>query len=118
MIDVHQRVGAAIIVLGVVGAAWAAVQLWRRTVSPTFRAYVRLLAGLIALQAVFGIVLVIGGNRPTEGLHFIYGPATLLALPVAIGLSFGRDARGEASTLLLGCVAVVLLAARAVTTGG
>jgi hypothetical protein len=118
MTDVHQRVGAAIILLGLVGAVWGAVQLWRRSVSPTFRAYVRLLAALIALQAIFGIVLVIGGNRPTDGLHFIYGPATLLALPVAIGLSAGRDTRGEAGTLLVGCVAVVLLAARAVTTGG
>jgi heme A synthase len=117
MIGVHERIGASIIVLGAVGAAWALAQVWRRVVNPAYRVYVRFLAALIALQAVFGIVLVLTGYRPHEGLHFLYGPAVLLALPVAWRLGAPLDARGEAGALLAGCVAVVLLAIRAVATG-
>ncbi|HEY6379926.1 MAG TPA: hypothetical protein VI316_12175 [Candidatus Dormibacteraeota bacterium] len=118
MIGVHQRIGASIVALGAVGVVWAIVLLLRRTASPRFRMYVRLLAVLIAVQGALGILLVITGHRPVEGLHFVYGPVLLIALPVALRLGAPAELRRETRTLLWGCVAVVLLAIRAVSTGG
>lgn len=118
MIGVHQRIGASIVALGAAGVVWAIILLLRRTASPRFRVYVRLLAALIAVQGALGILLVITGHRPVEGLHFLYGPVLLIALPVALRLGVPGEPRRETRTLLGGCVAVVLLAIRAVGTGG
>jgi hypothetical protein len=114
---VHQRLANAVLLLGLVGALWAAQNLWRRRVSPALRAYLRLTEGAILVQALLGLGLFIGGRRPLQGLHWFYGPAVLLSLPVAWSLTRGRDERREAWGLLLGSLAVFLFSIRAVGTG-
>ena len=47
------------------------------------RAVLAVLASTFA-AAVIGAVLFVTGSRPTDPLHFLYGPAALIALPVAI----------------------------------
>lgn len=118
MVTVHRRLAEAVELLGVVGALWAAWCVYRRTPSPGLRVYVRLSLAVIAVQAALGIALAIGGRRPHDGLHLVYGPATLLALPVAMLIGARSDERGEHLALLGGCVAVVLLSIRAIQTGG
>jgi heme A synthase len=115
---VHQRLANAILLLGLVGTVWALENVLRRRVSPALRAYLRLTFLAIVLQGVVGIVLVATGNRPTDGLHWFYGPAALLSLPVAWSLSAGADQRREALALLGGSLAVFLFALRAIGTGG
>ncbi len=118
MVTVHHRLAEAVQLLGVVGALWAAWCVFRRTVSPGLRVYVLLSEAVIAVQAALGIGLAISGHRPAEGLHFLYGPLVLLALPVAMLIGSRTDERGEHLALLGGCAAVVLLSLRAISTGG
>jgi len=118
VVAIHQRLGAAILILGGVGAVVAVAGISRRRVSPTLRAYLRLTSLVIAVQAALGIALVIRGYRAHESLHFIYGPAVLLALPVAQFIGGRSDERREAIALFAGALAVFLLAIRAVGTGG
>ncbi|MEO8436839.1 MAG: hypothetical protein ABI562_00165 [Chloroflexota bacterium] len=40
--------------------------------------------GLVAAAALLGLALLIGGWRPRDPLHLLYGPAALICLPVAI----------------------------------
>lgn len=42
--------------------------------------------GTVAVAGAVGIVLLIMGSRPVDPLHLVYGPAALIALPVAIGI--------------------------------
>ena len=44
--------------------------------------------GLVAANAILGLVLVGGGSRPADPLHLLYGPAALIALP--LGRRLGR----------------------------
>ena len=115
---VHQRLAAAVIVVGVVGIALAAAGVIRGTPGPTLRAYVILASALIGVQVVVGGILFLAGHRPAEPIHHLYGGLVLAALPVSRRLSRGSAERGEAWALLAGCVAVVLLGVRALATGG
>jgi heme A synthase len=117
VVNVHHRLAEAVQLLGVVGALWAALCVIRRIPSPGLRVYVRLTALIITVQALLGIGLAIAGDRPADSLHFVYGPAVLLALPVAIVIGSRLDDRGEHLALLGGCIAVVLLSLRAIQTG-
>jgi len=114
---VHQRLANAILLLGLLGTLWGLENMVRRRVSPALRAYLRLTFLAIVVQGVVGLVLFAGGNRPAEGLHWIYGPATLLSLPVAWSLSSGSDQRREAVALFGGALAVFLFSLRAIGTG-
>lgn len=114
---VHQRLANAILLLGLLGTIWGLENLLRRRVSPALRAYLRLTFLAIAVQGGVGLILFATGSRPAEGLHWVYGPATLLCLPVAWALSAGGDERREAVALFGGALAVFLFALRAIGTG-
>jgi MFS superfamily sulfate permease-like transporter len=118
MVTVHQRLAEAVLLLGVVGALWAGWCVYRRIPSPSLRAYLLLSQVVITLQAVLGIALAIGGHRPHHGIHFFYGPAVFLSLPMGYLIGVRSDERGEHLALLGGCVAVALFSIRAIGTGG
>ena len=85
---------------------WGAVNMLQRRVSPALRAYLRL------------TFLAIAGHRPAQGLHWFYGPAVLLSLPVAWSFASAGDERREALALTGGALAVFLFSIRAIGTGG
>jgi len=105
-----------VLVLAVVNALLAFVSMWRTSVLPSLRAYMRLMLVALAVQVVIGVVLVATGQRPPL-LHWIYGAATLAALPVAMLVGRRLGDREEHLWLVGGAVATVLLAFRAVSTG-
>ena len=77
------------------------------------------MSGLIGLQALFGIVLAVSGDRPVDGTtHFVVGPLTLFVLPVARRVAAGRSDRGSLAILAVAWFFLMLLALRAVGSGG
>ncbi len=77
------------------------------------------MSAIVGLQAVFGIALAMMGNRPADGsTHFIVGPLTLFALPAARRLAAGRSDTAASAILAVGWFALMLLALRAVGSGG
>ena len=115
---VHQRLGVAVLLVGIVGIVIAGFGVARGTPGPTLRAYLALTSALIGVQVVIGGILFLRGYRPAESLHYLYGGLLLVALPVARGLGAGPDDRREAWYLLGGCVVLTGLATRAIVTGG
>jgi hypothetical protein len=95
----------------------AAAATRRASLLPTTRAYLWLGFAAITVQALLGIVLLVGGQRPAQGLHFLYGPLAFLSLPVASGLSRGGAVRREAWLLAAGFLAALLFSLRALGTG-
>ena len=117
LVTAHQRLGYALLVVLGAGVVLAAFSIRDPRRLPTLRAYLWLAVGVVALQGVAGISLVIAGQRPAQGLHLLYGPLTLVSLPLAVLFARGWAPRREAWTLAAGFVVALLLAFRAVVTG-
>jgi hypothetical protein len=118
MSSVHQRLGVALVVVVAAGAVWALVGAIRGNVSATLRTFVRLCVAALFVQVLLGLLLLATGHRPADGLHFLYGGLVLLSVPGGIAYAGKGDVRREAWGMCFGLIAAVLLAARAVATGG
>lgn len=118
MVGLHQRLGVALVVIAAVGALLAAAGALRGAAWPALRAFARLATATFLLQVLIGLLLVATGHRPAVSLHYVYGAAAPLAVPVGIALGARGDDRREAWTLCLALLAATLIAVRAVATGG
>jgi len=116
-VEIHDRLGFVVLVVAVAGALLSVLALLRPRLMPTVRVYLRLELLTVALQVVVGLVLLLLGERPSQLLHWFYGAATLLALPLATVIGRGRGVRDETVWIVGGAVATVLFAFRAVSTG-
>jgi len=117
LVQVHQRLGFALLLLLLVGVLLAVLAARLTGWLPTVRTYLWLCFAAISVQALLGILLLILGERPEEGLHLLYGPVTFLSLPIAAGLARGASRRTQAWTLAGGFLVALLLGFRALATG-
>jgi len=115
-VTVHDFVGVLVLIVAGVGAVIALGSMWRPSLLPPLRVYLRLTWALVVLQVLVGLVLVLTGHRP-QVLHWVYGAATLSALPVALRVGRRLGGRDEHIWIVGGAVATALLAFRAIATG-
>jgi heme A synthase len=120
MLTVHRTLAIVVVLLALGGTVWA-VHGWLRSgsVHPRLRTFTIAMSGVIGVQALFGIILAIQGDRPADGAtHFVVGPLTLFVLPIARRVSAGRSGRAASATLAVAWFVLLLLTLRAVGSGG
>jgi uncharacterized BrkB/YihY/UPF0761 family membrane protein len=81
MIELHTVVGVLVIVINVI-AALVGLYYLRRRRSPS-RTYLHLVAGAqvtVVAQAAIGLLLLSGGNRAVDELHYLYGAVALFVI--------------------------------------
>jgi len=117
LITVHDRLGYALLIVLAVGVVLAALAVRDQRLLPTVRSYLWLAFAAVVLQGIGGISLLLAGQRPAEGLHVLYGPLTLVSLPLTLLFARGTAPRREAWILTAGFVVALLLAFRALSTG-
>jgi hypothetical protein len=113
----HDRYGVVLTIVAAVGAVAAIASLFRPRMLPLVRLYLRATIAIVAIQVVIGVVLVATGHAPDQVLHWLYGAATLLTLPIAMLIGRRLGGREEQVWLAGGAVLTVLFALRAVATG-
>jgi hypothetical protein len=116
-VPVHDVLAFGLIILSACGSVAAVASLFRPQLLPALRIYFRFTIGAVALEVVVGIVLVATGSRPQQLLHWVYGAATLLTLPLAMSVGRRLGARDERVWLAGGAVLTVLFLLRALATG-
>jgi hypothetical protein len=114
---IHDRYGLVLTVVAAIGAIVAIVGLFRPRILPIVRLYFRVAIALVAIQVAIGLVLVATGDRPKDLLHWLYGAATLLTLPLAMSIGKRLGGREEQIWLAGGAVMTMLFAFRAIATG-
>lgn len=114
---IHDRYGLVLTVVAAIGAIVAIVGLFRPRIVPIVRLYFRVAIALVAIQVAIGLVLVATGDRPKDLLHWLYGAATLLTLPLAMSIGKRLGGREEQIWLAGGAVMTMLFAFRAIATG-
>ncbi|MGA8015229.1 MAG: hypothetical protein WCB85_04860 [Candidatus Dormiibacterota bacterium] len=117
LVDVHQRFGFALIVVFLIGMVAAAVASQALRYLPTVRVYLWLAFVAVTIQGLLGLGLLITGDRPGDGLHYLYGPLTFLTLPAAAVISRGGTPRREAWMLAAGFLFAMLFSIRSLGTG-
>ena len=115
--QLHDKFGFIVTVVAVVGALAAVVALLRPSLLPAVRVYLRLTVAAVAVQAVIGVVVFATGHHPSQGIHWFYGVATLVSLPLAFFIGSRLPSREEPLWVMGGAVATVLFALRALSTG-
>ncbi len=82
-----------------------------------YRKLVYGVAGLMALQAVMGLVMYLIGGRPFEEIHLIYGFGAALALPFFIFVEVTAKKRPAMGSYLWGFGVLAGILLRAMMTG-
>jgi hypothetical protein len=114
---IHDRYAFVLTVAVAVGAVAAIGGLFRPRLLPLVRLYLRVLIALVAVQVAIGLVLVATGDRPQQLIHWFYGGATLLTLPLAMLIGRRLGGREEQIWIAGGAVMTLLFALRALATG-
>lgn len=108
---IHRLLAYAVAGVAAVGIAWSLFLVPRcRQGAPSFERFQAAVESLIIVGAASGVLLLLTGARPAEGLHLLYAVIALTIIP--LGRSFlGRTSDRRAAVLLL----VVFIALGAVT---
>lgn len=107
---------------GQAGSEKAVVETPRKRLNKQWSISLLVTAILAALQALFGITLLLMGQRPPGGdlyyLHYVYGGIVALAIPAAV--SYATSGKNLQRDLLIFTIAAFILVAagaRALMTG-
>ena len=120
---IHRLLGYLAVGGVVIGLGWAALVIMRpRTTAPDrwFHVGEWLQAAVVALLVIVaasGLVLVLAGGRPADGLHFLYAATAIGIIPLTRSFA-GRASRRSASAAMLAAFLVLaVLLYRLFTTG-
>jgi hypothetical protein len=86
MKDVHAIVGFATLATNALAALWGGVAWMRRDASVSFWYFLRVAQLAVVVEVVIGLVLLAGGHKPPDNLHYVYAVAPLLVALVTEGM--------------------------------
>ena len=123
--NLHFFNGILILIVGTITGVWGLILFFmkKQTIIRPWRIAL-IFTGIVGfLQALFGIILLLLGQKPGTGtglyyLHFVYGGIVALAIPVAVTYATGGK-KPRRDILLFSIISLVLVAAalRAFFTG-
>ena len=111
LVALHRISATALVIFAVLLAVWGTYLYFRRAeLSGGFRSSFLIMAALTAVQGLFGLVLLLLGNRPAGWpLHIVYGIFAVLFLPGVYRYAQGGTKRREA-VFLAGAAWIVAIA--------
>jgi hypothetical protein len=114
----HRFGATALVAFAVLLGIWGAFGYFRNGhVSGGFRSSYLIMAGLTAVQGLFGLVLLVTGHPPSRLLHVVYGIFAVLFLPGAYLWAHGGSKRREAIILAAAGWIVAVAYFRGISTG-
>lgn len=118
LLFLHQGLFRAGLLITAIIGVWGLVMYFAKlTPSGGFRSTLVLTEGLFILQGLVGIATFIGGKRPEDSLHWLYGPLLVIVLPIAATYVSGRQSRREGLVYGVAGLFMFGLAVRAYMTG-
>jgi len=114
----HTFGARALVAFAVLLGIWGAYGYFRNAqVSGGFRSSYLIMAGLTAVQGLFGLALLVTGNPPSRLLHVVYGIFAVLFLLGAYLWAHGGSKRREAVILAAAAWIVAVAYFRGISTG-
>jgi hypothetical protein len=78
----------------------------------------RVLAAALGVEILLGLLLVVQGDRPAEGLHYLYGGVAIGAVPLARAFAAEAPPKAQAGALAAGAGLTLIMIWRLWVTGG
>jgi heme A synthase len=124
IIELHYLNLFLILTLGLVTSIWGFILYFtKKTINRPWRTALIITAADALLQGIFGVTLLLMGQKPGTGtdlyyLHYVYGGIVALAIPVALTYATGGK-KPRRDVLIFSIAALILFAAafRAWMTG-
>lgn len=120
VLSLHRGLFFAGLVLAIVIGGWGLVMFFRR-IPPTggFNSALLVTEALFIIQGLVGVTLFLGGRRPHDALHWLYGILLVIVIPIA--MTYGaspaeRDRRRQSLVYGIAGLFMAGLAIRALTT--
>lgn len=108
---------SSVLFLGFLGV-WGLIQAIRtKGINGSYMGALVIGEMLIAFQAILGLILVLGGERPGRIVHFIYGVFAVVALPGLFAYLKGDDSNQSQWYYAIATLFLAGVAIRAIGTG-
>ena len=118
LVFLHTLGARALIAFAILLGLWGTYSYFRQAqVSGGFRSTYLIMAGVTALQGLFGLALYAAGKHPTTLLHVVYGIFAVFFLPGAYLWAHGGSKRREALILAAASWVVAVAYFRGFATG-
>lgn len=118
-LSLHQGFFTVVLIYSALMALWGLFLYFRGSnPSGSYLGSLVLAEAVAILQGLIGLVLLLQGHRPGDGLHVLYGIVAVVTLPAAYFFSAHGTERRDSLIFGLSCVFLVGIAIRAATTGG
>jgi len=118
VVELHQNVARALVLYFAAVGVWGLFLAIRKLpLTSSYRGALVIGVVLGVAQAALGLVLVFGGLRPGDNLHFLYGASVILTLPLVMSYIVDKKI-SRPLAFGLACLFMAGLAIRAITTGG
>ncbi len=118
MAFIHSRIAVTAVLFALALGAWALWSFLRgQGVSPSYWGALIIGELLMLVQGFLGILLILGGERPADLLHLLYGVLVALSWPGIYVYTHARGDRREAGLYALVSFFIFGLALRAIMTG-
>ncbi len=115
---VHDRIAVSAILFAFALGVWAAWDYVRgRDMSPSYWGALIIGQVLMTGQGLIGLLLVLGGARPVDLLHLLYGVLVALSWPAVYIYTNARTGRTQVGIYALVSFFIFGLAIRAMMTG-
>lgn len=100
------------------GIAWAAVLVATGRAGGTrFERAQATIVSIFVITAASGVLILLAGARPAEGLHLLYAVVALAIVPLARSYVRSMSSRGAAVLLLVALLVLAAVTYRLFTTG-
>lgn len=119
IVFIHTRLAITATLFALAMGVWAAWSYFRgHAVSSNYWGALIIGEALMLVQGLVGILLLVGGGRPADVLHFLYGVLVALSWPGVYVYTNARAGRSEAALYALVSFFIFGLSIRAIMTGG
>jgi heme A synthase len=118
MNEVHRVLSQMVGTYSLIVGAWGLVNFLRRKPPDgNFNGALALAVVLYVVDGLVGMILVLSGQTPARGIHFLYGVTIMITIPAIFFFTRGSNSARESLLYGLGLVFIWGLSERAAVTG-
>jgi heme A synthase len=119
LVGAHTTLSTMIAYYSLLVGFWGVLKFLRRQAPDgNYNGALAIGVGLFVLQGIVGVILVLTGAQPAQGLHFLYGVTIVLTIPAIFAFTKGSNTVRDSMLYGIGMIFIWGLAQRAVETAG